>query len=135
MKRLALTRRYLEIEEMRLGRRLTIDWQVPSSLPTIQLPTLSIQPLVENAIRHGIEPRVDGGRLSVKVVLEEKWVSVEIVNPLPPSQENVHRGHHLGLQAVQARLETQDANRGRLTTQRTDETFISTLELPIIASH
>ncbi|CAH2709019.1 Alginate biosynthesis protein [Xanthomonas campestris pv. nigromaculans] len=132
---LALTRRYLEIEEMRLGRRLTIDWQVPSSLPTIQLPTLSIQPLVENAIRHGIEPRVDGGRLSVKVVLEEKWVSVEIVNPLPPSQENVHRGHHLGLQAVQARLETQDADRGRLTTQRTDETFISTLELPIIASH
>ncbi|WOB49790.1 histidine kinase [Xanthomonas hydrangeae] len=129
---LALTRRYLEIEEMRLGRRLTIDWQVPSSLPNIQIPPLSIQPLAENAVRHGIEPRIDGGCISVRFFIDHSWARVEIVNPLPPTQENTNRGHQLGLRAVQARLENPEGGYARLTTQRTDEAFISTLELPII---
>jgi two-component system sensor histidine kinase AlgZ len=130
---LALTRRYLEIEGMRLGRRLTIDWQVPSSLPDMHIPPLSIQPLLENAVRHGIEPRIDGGYVSIKLILDQKWARIEITNPLPPNQENSNRGHQLGLRAVKARLETPDSGYARLTTQRTDEVFISTLELPIIS--
>ncbi|KEZ95288.1 sensor histidine kinase [Xanthomonas vasicola] len=127
---LALARRYLEIEEMRLGRRLSIDWQIPAALPDVQIPTLSIQPLVENAVFHGIEPSIDGGCVSLKVTLEGERVKIEITNPLPSSQENTRRGHQLGLAAVEARLETFGSGHAFLTTQRAEGTFISTLDLP-----
>ncbi|CAD7383056.1 MULTISPECIES: sensor histidine kinase [Xanthomonas] len=128
---LALARRYLEIEEMRLGRRLTINWQIPPVLPDVQVPTLSIQPLVENAVRHGIEPSIDGGCISLKVLLEGERVRIEIVNPLPSAQDYTSRGHQLGLAAVKARLETFVSGQAYLTTERADGTFISTLDLPL----
>ncbi|MCC4632274.1 MULTISPECIES: sensor histidine kinase [Xanthomonas] len=128
---LALARRYLEIEEMRLGRRLAIDWQAPPVLPDVQVPTLSIQPLVENAVRHGIEPSIDGGCISLKVCLEGKRVKIEIVNPLTSAQESTRRGHQIGLAGVKARLETFFGGQAHLTTQRADGTFISTLDLPL----
>ncbi|MDV2451308.1 sensor histidine kinase [Xanthomonas hortorum] len=131
---IALTQRYLEIERMRLGRRLTIDWQIPSLLPDIQIPTLSIQPLLENAIRHGIEPSIDGGSISIKIFFEGARTRIEIINPLPSAQEHTSRGHQLGLAAVRARLETSGNGQACLTTQRADGIFISTLDLPMISA-
>src|SRR5690606_22075199 len=58
---LGLARRYLEIEALRFGPRLQVNWQLPAPLPEVWVPTLSIQPLVENAIRHGIEPSPAAG--------------------------------------------------------------------------
>src|SRR5690606_1507218 len=63
---LELTRRYLEIEGLRLGQRLQVRWQLPEPLPQAMVPALSMQPLAENAVRHGIEPLPEGGRIDIE---------------------------------------------------------------------
>jgi two-component system LytT family sensor kinase len=62
---LAFLRRYLEIEEVRFGERLTIQWDVDAGVDEALVPPLLLQPLIENALRHGLDPRPDGGVLSV----------------------------------------------------------------------
>ena len=102
---LDLARRYLDIEQLRFGPRLQVTWDAPDALPRLLLPSLSIQPLVENAIHHGIEPRREGGEVTVRVAVEDRDVVVEIGNPLAeaPSQR-ADRGHRVGQPAVAARL-------------------------------
>ncbi len=59
-------RDYLALESLRLGRRLRVDWQLDPETFADEIPPLSLQPLVENAIQHGIAPRVDGGRVGIR---------------------------------------------------------------------
>ena len=54
---LLLARRYLALEQLRLQQRLQLEWLVPAEIPLLQIPCLTLQPLVENAVRHGIETR------------------------------------------------------------------------------
>jgi len=125
---LSLARRYLGIEQMRLGERLRVDWQLPAPLPVIDVPTLSIQPLVENAIRHGIEPSTTGGYVRIRVEQDGQWVRIEVVNSLPGDGQAARNGHQIGLDAVRARVES--IGGGRLSTRRESDAFISLLELP-----
>jgi two-component system, LytTR family, sensor kinase len=62
---LALTRKYLDIEQVRFGTRLCVEWCVDESLLDVQVPSLIVLPLVENAIRHGLSPKVGPGRLTI----------------------------------------------------------------------
>lgn len=126
---LSLARRYLGIEQMRLGDRLTIDWELPDPLPAIDVPTLSIQPLVENAVRHGIEPSTSGGHVRLRVEQDTHWIRIEIVNSLPANGEAAAgSGSGIGLDAVRARVES--IGNGRLSTRHGTDTFVSLLELP-----
>ena len=61
---LDLTRKYLDIEQVRFGDRLRVEWSVDESLLDVQVPSLIVLPLVENAIRHGLSPKVGPGRLT-----------------------------------------------------------------------
>ena len=102
---LDLVRRYLDIEQLRFGPRLQVEWGEPEALPHLLLPALSIQPLVENAIHHGIEPRMEGGVVTVRVIGKDRDVVVEIDNPLPDASSSPRdRGHRVGQAAVAARL-------------------------------
>ena len=101
---LDLVRRYLDIEQLRFGPRLQVEWIAPDRLPHLPLPALSIQPLVENAIHHGIEPRMEGGTVTVRISEEGRDVVVEIGNPLPDTASQRDRGHRVGQAAVAARL-------------------------------
>lgn len=102
---LDLVRRYLDIEQLRFGPRLQVEWREPDALPHLLLPALSIQPLVENAIHHGIEPRMEGGVVAVRITAEDRDVVVEIDNPLPDgASQQRDRGHRVGQPAVAARL-------------------------------
>lgn len=102
---LDLARRYLDIEQLRFGPRLRVEWNVPDALPRPLLPALSVQPLVENAIHHGIEPLKEGGTVAVRVAGEGDAVVIEIANPLPAAPlRRAERGHRVGQAAVAARL-------------------------------
>jgi two-component system sensor histidine kinase AlgZ len=127
---LTLTRRYLEIEQARLGERLTVHWDLPSPLPTIQTPLLSIQPLVENAICHGIEPSLAGGLVRIQVQALAREVRIEIRNPMPMSKARPVRSHQLGLQAVRARLAALGSGRAQLLTSQQGDDYVSTIHLP-----
>jgi two-component system, LytTR family, sensor kinase len=63
---LELTRKYLDIEQARFGDRLRVEWSVDESLVEVQVPSLIVLPLVENAIRHGLSPKVGAGRLKIE---------------------------------------------------------------------
>lgn len=126
---LALARRYLEIESLRFGERLRVAWKLPRELPGVTVPALSIQPLVENAIRHGIERRPDGGEIEIAVTTTPDTVVVRITNPLASGGEN-RPGHQVGLNASQVRIEALTGGRGSVLTQQEGKRFIATVRLP-----
>src|SRR3546814_4841108 len=99
---LALVRRYLEIEAVRFGPRLRVAWRLPEPLPEVAVPALSVQALVENAVRHGIERSPGGGGIDIAVDVVGDEGVVEVRNELPPGRDDGGGGgHSIGLQATQ----------------------------------
>src|SRR5690606_2392851 len=94
---LAVARCYLEMEQLRFGPRLQVKWEVPAVLPAVPVPTLSVQPLVENAIRHGIERSPRGGEVRIVVVSTGSGVRVTVSNSLPSAAGPATHGHQVGL--------------------------------------
>ncbi|QOW25341.1 histidine kinase [Lysobacter sp. H23M47] len=127
---LSLARRYLEIEGLRFGERLTVHWHLPRELPAVTVPALSIQPLVENAVRHGVE-RLPHGDVDVRVTTTPEHVIVRISNPLSPPDGTASTGHQVGLNASQVRIEAMTDGRGSVQTQVDNGRFIATVRLPV----
>lgn len=130
---LSLAHRYLEIEQLRLGDRLRLRWEVPEALPPLSIPTLSVQPLAENAIRHGIEPSTSGGEVSVRVETVDGHLQISVANTLPPATARVASGHQVGLSSVRARLHATSRGRGRVDTRISDGNYVAVIRLPLDA--
>lgn len=104
---IALAERYLAIEQVRFGDRLRIRWDIDPSANAARLPPLLLQPLVENAVKHGVEPSPDGARLRIRTERRGGMVVIEVVNSLPPlrwADEPLPRGHGIALANVRDRL-------------------------------
>lgn len=100
-----LTRRYLAIEQIRFGQRLAVHWQLDPKAGRAKLPSLVLQPLVENAVRHGIEPAQQGGRLWVHTQRQRGQVVVTVSNTLSPAEDGPgNPGHGMALHNVRERL-------------------------------
>ena len=130
---LALTRRYLEIERLRFGDRLQIHWDVAGpadALASVAIPPLSIQPLVENAIKHGIEPSRSGGHVVVSLRQIRGAIAIDVRNSLPAAHAAPSSGHGIGLSAVRSRIEAFTGGRGRLEVSRAEDEHVVTLILP-----
>jgi two-component system, LytTR family, sensor histidine kinase AlgZ len=126
---LALTRRYLEIEGLRFGERLHARWDLPDTVPEVRVPTLSIQPLVENAIRHGIEPSPSGGTLDIGVATSVRDIVITIRNPIP-ERAMPTRGHQVGQSSVRARIHALTQGLGQLETRQEDGHYLAVITLP-----
>lgn len=128
---LSLTRRYLEIERLRFGDRLQVEWDVPdgSALDGVGIPPLSIQPLVENAIKHGIEPARGGGSVSITLRRSNDGVVVTVSNPAPPDAA-ASAGHGIGLSAVRSRIQVFTLGQGGVSTAVEDGRYVARLSLP-----
>lgn len=131
---LSLARRYLEIEQLRLGERLRLRWEVPDALPRLQVPTLSLQPLAENAVRHGIEPSTAGGEVGIRVEASDGTLRISVANTLPPPAARAAEGHQVGLSSVRARIHAATGGRGRVDTQVADGLYTVTVQLPLDAA-
>lgn len=127
---LTLTKRYMEIESMRFGDRLLIEWEVPEHLPTLVVPSLSIQPLVENAVRHGIEPAMKAGRIRVEAEFDHTLVRVVVRNSLPPAGSVAMTGHQVGLASVRKRIEAIGVD-AQLQTGLSGDEFVASLEFKL----
>jgi two-component system sensor histidine kinase AlgZ len=99
---LALGRRYLAIEQVRFGERLRVHWDLDPSAEGARLPHLLLQPLLENAVRHGVEPSSDIASVHIQTRREAGLVSLIITNPLP-SEASVP-GHRMALDNLRERL-------------------------------
>jgi two-component system, LytTR family, sensor histidine kinase AlgZ len=127
---LALTRRYLEIEALRFGDRLRLGWDLPDAMPEVLVPSLSIQPLAENAIRHGIERRPEGGAVDVVVRLLVDRVEITITNDMP-GMAGGGGGHAVGLASARERVHALTDGRGRVESRIEAGRYIASVHLPL----
>lgn len=112
-----LIENYLEIEKARFEERLEIDIDVPEALMTLRIPTLVVQPLVENAVKHGISQLEEGGRVSVsaKVCEDGSLLTVMIADTGIGIGEGGSDGNGIGLENIRKRLESYFGTSASLT--------------------
>ncbi|VWX56494.1 Two-component system, LytT family, sensor histidine kinase AlgZ [Burkholderiales bacterium 8X] len=104
---IGLAERYLAIEQVRFGDRLRIRWDLDPAASTARLPPLLMQPLVENAVKHGVEPSPEGARIRIRTERRGSLVVIEVTNSLPPlrwAEAPLARGHGIALANVRDRL-------------------------------
>ena len=126
---LDLARRYLAIEQIRYGERLQVSWDVDARVGRARLPPLVLQPLVENAVRHGIEPAVQGGRIWVQAGVRRGQAVVLVSNTVPdvPSRP----GHGMALHNVRERLRLLHDVAGQFDTWREGGLFRARIIVPL----
>jgi len=125
---LALVERYLAIEQLRLGARLRIRREL-HDLPTdFPLPRLLLQPLVENAVRHGIQPLREGGEVILRGAREGDGIRIEIINPLPGLPPTAGNGH--GLESVRRRVAFRYGPRATVEAAPQGDRYAVRLRLP-----
>ena len=97
-----LARRYLDIEQIRFGSRLHVAWELDAQAASARVPPLLLQPLVENAVRHGVEPSPEGGVIRVRTKVKLGRAVLSIANSVP--KEPSRPGHGMALKNVRERL-------------------------------
>jgi two-component system, LytTR family, sensor histidine kinase AlgZ len=125
---LDLAMRYLDIERLRLGERLRIAFDAGDLPRELPMPRLLLQPLVENAVYHGIQPRADGGTVVLRGRRTPTGIEIVIANPLPPDAVPVRNGHALA--NVRARIEYHFGARAALRVDSAGGDHVVTIELP-----
>ncbi|MBI4006826.1 MAG: histidine kinase [Gammaproteobacteria bacterium] len=128
---LSLCRHYLRIESHRLGDRLHTVWDIDRLPGNAQLPALTLQPLIENAIYHGIEPLQEGGTIHISGEYHENVLEIRIDNPLPQqSHVDHHEGNKFAQDNVQQRLSACFGNEARLHTHIADGRYHARITIP-----
>ena len=125
---IALAQRYLEIEKIRFGDRLRVQWSLDASASEARLPPLLLQPLVENAVRHGVEPSASGAELRISTLRRGSTVVVKVTNSCPAGAGE--RGHGLALANVRERLFLLHDVQSQFRTVLKDGLFQVRLEVP-----
>ncbi len=124
-----LCKEYLTIEKLRLADRLSVRWELDDMPGDALLPSLLLQPLVENAVHHGIEPSASHGEILVSISRSGDRVRVEIVNPVPQSAPK-RPGNHMALSNVRERLDLTFDVEGQLETSSAGGRFSVTVQFP-----
>jgi LytS/YehU family sensor histidine kinase len=127
---LDLARAYLAIEQIRFGARLQLAWTVDPAAEPALLPTLLLQPLVENAIKHGIAALPEGGTLALTADLVEGHVILKVENPLDVDAP-APQGLGIGLRQVRQRLLGRFGSRARFEATVQDNVHRVTLVFPL----
>jgi two-component system, LytTR family, sensor histidine kinase AlgZ len=127
----ALVERYLAIEQLRLGERLRVRRELLAMPDAFPLPRLLLQPLVENAVRHGIQPLREGGEVVLRGGVQERVVFIEISNPLADAPTAPGHGH--GLDNVRQRIAYRYGASAQVEAGPRDGRFVVRLRLPLDA--
>jgi two-component system sensor histidine kinase AlgZ len=128
-----ISRQYLEVEKIRLGDRLKVKWNVSNVPRSALIPALILQPLLENAIYHGIEPRFAGGTLTIDLWTEGKILNAMISNPLPENPGVSHgKGNKIAQDNIRQRLQTQFGNNASMQSFQEGGQYHVKLKMPIV---
>jgi two-component system sensor histidine kinase AlgZ len=129
---LALARQYLDLEKLRLGPRLQVRWEIESCPVDTLVPPLMLQPLLENAVYHGIEPAPEPGELLLRMVGEpgrNGRMVIELSNPVVAGGEH-HSGNRMALANIRERLLLFYDLEASLETAERDGRYIVHIVLP-----
>lgn len=128
---ITLCEKFIDIEQLRLSHRLTVEWRTEGNYQDQTVPSLLLQPLVENAIYHGIQPRAGGGVVKIGVTVDEHHVTLSVTNPLnglsnesnnPPFPTG-KSGNGIALDNIRHRLAAHYGGRASLQISRENDEF------------
>ena len=128
-----ISRQYLEIEKLRLGDRLKVTWLVNNVPRSALIPALTLQPLLENAIYHGIEPRFQGGTLRIELWGEGETLNIMISNPLPDVPKHAHgKGNKIAMDNIRLRLQSHFGEAASMQAIQDGGQYHVKLKMPIV---
>ncbi|RLA47823.1 MAG: hypothetical protein DRR06_01520 [Gammaproteobacteria bacterium] len=127
---LSLCRRYLALEKMRLGDRLDIEWQIGDYGEGVQIPCLTLQPVLENAVYHGIQLIQQGGQIEIKVKREKNKIRIEVRNPRNPRLQH-NKGRKTAMKNVQYRLKAHFGSAAEVLSEIMEDGYITRISYPI----
>ncbi|MBX9812575.1 MAG: histidine kinase, partial [Burkholderiales bacterium] len=126
-----LCRQYLDLEQLRLGERLKVEWHVDKMPRDALIPPLVLQPLLENAVYHGIEPRSEPGVISIDIYAAREQVHAVLRNPYR-HEGNHHAGNKMALGNIRERLQLHFDAEAALVTRVADDTYQVHIVMPYI---
>ncbi|HET7705275.1 MAG TPA: histidine kinase [Thermoanaerobaculia bacterium] len=124
-----LVSRYLSIEKIRFGERLSVDVAVDEEAGSLIVPPLILQPLVENAVRHGIASMLEGGTVRVRATSDDGAVKIVVENPADADRSGA-KGEGIGLANVRGRLSAFFGGRGTLRAEESEGWYRVHIEVP-----
>ena len=131
---LALVRAYLRIEQARLGDRLVLDWQIAEDTLALNVPQLSVQPLVENAVYHGVERRLEASVVRIVAQRQGDVLLIEVANPKIGEGSASRVGQRIAVDNIVQRLALIYGERAHLTLGEEGDCYVARLRLPVVKS-
>lgn len=121
---------YLEIEQIRLGERLKVNWKIEAMPAATLVPPLLLQPLVENAVYHGIEPNDGPGCIDIEIDDLGRQVRIKLSNPAGKPGAATSQGNRMALANIRERLQLQYDAEASLIVESQDGRYLVTMTLP-----
>ena len=128
---IALSRQYLSLEKLRLGERLSETWQIDDALNDALVPPLMLQPLLENAVYHGIEPLSEGGLIEIRLQKIGSELHMEVRNPCR-GECGAHNGNKMALENIRERLALQFDVEAKYTVESGSEYYRVHIQMPYV---
>ncbi|HJN49355.1 MAG: histidine kinase [Pseudomonadales bacterium] len=128
---ISLCERYIRIEGLRLGDRLQVDWDVAVDPEKIEIPMLTLQPLLENAIYHGIQPLPDGGIVKVELHLAGGKFHIRVTNPVATQNQDHEKGNKMAVDNIRHRLRAIYGTASDIQTQLRGPIYETLVSYPI----
>lgn len=122
---------YQRIEKLRLGDRLAVRWNINELPMRARIPSLTIQPLIENAIYHGIELLPDGGEVTVTGTRNDRYLQIAVSNPVAPGKERSRDGNKMAMANIRQRFELAYGNRASVDVDDSNDRYTVTLRFPV----
>jgi two-component sensor histidine kinase len=126
----ALSEHFLAIEKRRFGKKLNAELRVSPEAAQCLLPPMTLQPLLENAIKHGIRQVDGGGTIAVDALVRDGWLHIAVVNPVA-REDTPSSGHGVGLKNIRERLAVLYGARARIAWRRGESQFAIEINLPV----
>ncbi|VAW65239.1 hypothetical protein MNBD_GAMMA08-2980 [hydrothermal vent metagenome] len=129
---LNLIESYIDIEYLRLDQRLSVQWQLDEAAMDIEVPSLCLQPLVENAIYHGLEPLEEGGKIKISAQLENNQLCLSVTNPVTGhGAMSRHKGNHMAQENIRTRLTLMYGNEAEFIIKAEPNLYTVSIGIPL----
>jgi two-component system sensor histidine kinase AlgZ len=128
-----LCQQYLQLEQLRLGERLKVEWHIDNLPSDALIPPLVLQPLVENAVYHGIEPISDTGIININIYKSRNEVHIVLRNPYQTEGKH-HSGNKMALNNIRERLELHFDVESRLESKVSDSVYQVHIIIPFVTT-
>lgn len=122
---------YLDIEKVRFGHRLQVEFNIIHESLEFKMPSLLLQPIVENAIKFGLYDVTEDVIIHIATSTKDSFLVIEIKNPFDPETNQTKQGVGFGLSSIQRRLYLLYMRQDLLITSQQEKTFITTLKIPL----